>query len=397
MVNKQSEVEKSVLLIENWLLNSGAQNLSRDPHKRGGFAAWYEIDKQLYPFLYSEISGYAITTLVYLNNSLLLHQPQLIHRAELAAEWLYRCARLSKGGIRTRYYLVKHYETPNYSFHQARVYTFDTAIVGYGLLQLYKITKKKKYLDWVWEITDFIIGKMRRKDGLFHAYYDSIPNRPGEDFEKWSDQAGSFHAKLALLFVDLWKQTRDPRLKRVTKELLDASLTLQKPEGRFVTNLKDGSTHLHPHCYTMEGLVYGYHHMNLKEYERPIKKSMAWALRAVGEDGSISTFYKSGQFDFHERSDIVAQVLRLGAVLYGLGVYKNRKFKETLQKVRSHLNLFIYREQGKQNGGILYGAATDGLMRMHLNTWCGMFVLQAVMMHDRFVRRGEEVRLDQFV
>lgn len=381
--------------ITRWLLHSGTQNLSRNSKTRGGFAAWYEIDTNQYPFLYSEITGYALTTLVYLH----AQKPDrlLVRRAELAAEWLRRCARLPKGGVKTRYYLVKDYETPNYSFQHGRVYTFDTAIVGYGVLQLYKLSKKKKYLDWVWEMTDFMTSKMRRADGLFHAYYDSVPARTGEDFEKWSDQAGSFHAKLALLLVDLWRITRDPRLKQLTRSLLDASLRLQKPEGRFVTNTADNSTHLHPHCYTMEGLAYAAHHMDLDVYRKPLKKAFAWTLKAVGEDGSISTFYKDGQFDFHERSDIVAQVLRMGSILYGMGVCRDAAMKPTLKKIRKHLELFLYQGKGSQRSGVLYGAATDGRVRVHLNTWCAMFALQALRQHEAFVLHARPFKLEHLI
>ncbi len=381
--------------LSRWLLHSGTQNLSRDPKKRGGFAAWYEIDRDLYPFLYSEITGYALTTLVFLNS---FSPDRLqIRRAELAADWLMRCARLPKGGVKTRYYLVKDYETPNYSFHHGRVYTFDTAIVAYGALQLYKATQKKRYLDWAWEMTHFMLQKMRRPDGLFHAYYDSVPARTGEDLEKWSDQAGSFHAKLALHFTDLWRITRDPRLKRTTCDLLDASLGLQRREGRFITNLGDGSTHLHPHCYTMEGIVYAAFHMELKKYLKPLKKAMLWTLTAVGEDGSISTMHKDGQFDFHERSDIVAQVLRMGSILYAMGVCRDAGTAVLLKKIREHLALFLYPGKSDQRGGMLYGAATDGRVRVHLNTWCAMFALQAFRYHDQYVIAGKELELEHLI
>ncbi|MBI3252149.1 MAG: hypothetical protein HYZ52_02360 [Candidatus Omnitrophica bacterium] len=381
--------------IRSWLLNSGIQNLSRDRRAHGGFSAWYELDSDLYPFLYSEITGYAITTLVYLHT--LKKDPLLVERAEQAAEWLGRCARLPRGGVRTRYYLVPHYETPNYSFDRGRVYTFDTAIVGYGLLQLHKVTRKRLYLKWAREMTDFILFKMARPDGLFHPYYDSRTNRPGEDFEKWSDQAGSFHAKVALLFIDLWRQTGESHLKDAAGRLLRACLKLQKASGRFVTNLEDDSTHLHPHCYTLEGLVYAYHHLGHHELAAPLRRGMAWLLKAVGDDGSISTFYKNRRFDFHERSDIVAQALRIGSLLYGLNVYRTPGLSSVLERIRRHLELFIYRRPSGQKGGVLYGAATDGLVRMHLNAWCGMFAIQSIVMHESFVGRKRKVSLEHLI
>jgi len=202
-----------------WLIESGIQNLSRDSHLRGGVASWYEMDSEIYPFLYSEITGYALTAFHFLYR--LTNDKHYLRAASLAKDWLLRQALHADGGVKTRFYLVRHYVSPNYCFHQGRIYSFDTAMVGYGLLQHYKQTGDVSSLDAAGRIANFLVGRMRRKDGLFHAYFDTISKKCGEDIEKWSDQAGTFHGKLALFFIDYYRLSRNKAYQKVAVMLLD--------------------------------------------------------------------------------------------------------------------------------------------------------------------------------
>ena len=298
----------------HWLSQSGLQNQSRNSHLRGGVAAWYEIQERQYPFLYSEITGYAISTFVFLSR--VTGKKKWLKNAALAARWLIDHATGADGGVKTRFYLIKHYVSPNYCFHQGRVYAFDTAMAGYGLLQLYREVKKEEYLKAAGHSLGFLIDQMRKKDGSFFPYFDSKTKKPGEDLEKWSDQAGTFHAKLALFLIDYYRLTQDRYYKRCAESLLDAVLQKQEKDGRFVTGRSDLSTHLHPHSYTLEGLSYGGQHLKRKDYWVACHKGFLWMLKGVSGDGSVSSIYTDGSFSHHERSDIVAQVLRIGAILY---------------------------------------------------------------------------------
>ena len=388
-------VPESVRLASRWLTGSGIQNESRDRRLRGGVAAWYEIDRKVYPFLYSEITGYALSAWIFLNK--VLKTRRYLKHSGQAAQWLMRHAAAPGGGVKTRFYLVKHYVSPNYCFHHGRVYAFDTSMVGYGVLQLYRETKQIEHLESAHRLLRFLIDKMRRKDGLFYAYYDSKTGSVGQDLEKWSDQAGSFHAKLALFFVDYYLLTQKDEARSVATRLLDTVVKNQKPDGRFVTGLADDSTHLHPHAYTLEGLLYGGVYLKKEAYLKSARKGFEWMLKGVSEDGSVSSNFVKGLFSHHERSDIVAQALRVGSVLCALYPELKPKLSPTLERIRQHLLLFQNKEGVRQRGGFLYGAATDGLMRPHLNAWATMFALQALWMHEQFVAKRKPLDLASFV
>ncbi len=373
-----------------WLLRSGIQNVSADKKLRGGVAAWYEPDKKIYPFLYSEITGYALSAWMFLHR---IHpDAKFVRHARLAAGWLMRNALLKEGGVKTRLYLVNHYVSPNYCFYFGRVYSFDAAMVGYGLLQFFKTSKDPHCLQSVQKILEFLVTVMKRKDGTYEAYYDSQKKRCSEDFDKWSDQGGSFHAKLALLFIDYYEVTNDENYKKLAGQLLDTVMKTQEKDGRFVTSRKDRSTHLHPHAYTLEGLLYGAVKLNRRRYLEAAAKGFQWMLRGVSNDGSVSSIYEKGSFSHHERSDIVGQTLRIGSILYALDSQRIKKYLPTLRGIRGHLSLFQ-----QPAGGFVYGFATDGLMRNHWNAWSTMFGIQALWMHDEFVVCKRPLNINHFI
>ncbi len=382
--------------VADWLLNSGVQSRSIKPDMKGGVAAWYELSQRQYPFLYSEITGYAITTHMFMHR--IQKDPAWVQAAEAAAEWLVNKAYHKVGGVRTRYYLVKNYRAPNYSFSTGRIYAFDTAMAAYGLLQLYKVNPQKHSWKAIEQSHDFL-GKVLQtnKNGNPYPYWEVNTKKVGQDLSKWSDQTGGFHAKLALFFIDYYRVTRKNEDKKLAIQLLDAMVKLQQKNGRFITNRSDNTTHHHPHCYTLEGLIYGIVILDQKKYVKPFVKGMQWVRKAVSESGSVSAIYENNSFAFHERSDIVAQVLRLASIMHGMGLGKGVFDTQILTRLRDHLLMFQFNEEGVQQGGFLYGADTDGRMRIHLNAWASMFALQALWMHEEFVLKKKAVNIEALI
>ncbi|MBI3316183.1 MAG: hypothetical protein HYZ87_04340, partial [Candidatus Omnitrophica bacterium] len=154
---------------------------------------------------------------------------------------------------------------------------------------------------------------------------------------------------------------------------------------------------LHPHAYALEGLAYAGFHLRRPDYVASAVKGFEWMMKAVSSDGSVSSLYENGAFAHHERSDIVGQALRLGALLYALEPRKIKPYLGTLEAVKKHLMQFQFHEEGEQDGGFLYGSSTDGLMRNHLNAWSTMFALQALWMHRQFITQKKDLILESFV
>lgn len=365
---------ESILLAREWILNSGIQNLNSNRTLKGGFNSWFDIEKKSYPFIYSEITGYGITTLLFLDSA--FKNDIFISRAKLAAEWVILNALHTSGGVKSKYYYDKSAEDDQYSFERGFLYSFDSAMVMNGLINLYETTKISLYLTTAQKIANFLIDKMMTKDGTFYPLYDQTSQSPKNTYDKWSTQPGGFHSKILIGLSKLAGITKDEKYIDVIKKSQDTLIKFQKSDGRFVTNKKDGSTNLHPHCYSIEGLLYvGVKFKDDKLMER-LRKSVEWIFDNQLDDFSIPQSFSNGVPLEYERSDITAQAIRLGS-FFIQNKYLDAGYMKNLNASKDRLLSFQNMNNG-QGGGFFYGFDQNGIKLMHLNSWCTMFSIQAL-------------------
>ena len=81
-----NDYENELELVEKWLLFSGIQDQSNEKIKHGGVYSWFDKTVNSYAFLYSEITGYALTWFTYLYISTKKDIFRL--KAEDAFKWL---------------------------------------------------------------------------------------------------------------------------------------------------------------------------------------------------------------------------------------------------------------------------------------------------------------------
>src|SRR3989344_2605622 len=263
---------------KNWLLNSGIQNLEGE-HK-GAFNSWFDVNNKNYPYAYSEITGYAITTLLFLYK---LEKKEIyLKRAKLAANWLINKATHKSGGILCRYF----YDKTEFrgSFENEEMFLFDSGMVLNGIINLYEITKDEKYKNFAIKICDY-------------------------------------------------------------------SLKFFQNDGRVITFSKTGDSLFHPHCYAAEGLYVAGKYLNNKKYLEFSKKATEYLFNNQKENGGIPQFFKDNKLIDLERSDILAQSLRLGA-LHSIN-------KEKLDKLARRLLEFQNLNE-EQKGGFKYGYDDNG-------------------------------------
>jgi rhamnogalacturonyl hydrolase YesR len=351
-------VKNEINEIKYWITDSGIQN------NLGGFNSWFNLDTCEYPYVYSEITGYGITTLLYLYS--LEEDIKLINKARLAADWIIKRALDESYGVLTRLYLQKDKEVDLYGFAQRNIFSFDTAMVLYALVNLSRVTEDKSYLDVGKKIADFLIEKMQKEDGSFAAIYNVTQDQILDSHEKWSSQSGSFHAKIALSFTDLYQETKDKKYKQVAMDVCQNALRSQDATGRFITNQRDQTTNIHPHCYSAEGLWYVGSRFQNEEFLDASRRATQWAYNHVSENG-LNELYnpETKSFNDFQRCDVLAQVLRLGQI-FGL-----EDKKEILtQKLLDHR--YIGNNQTQQGGLLFSKQGSD------VNAWTTMFALQAL-------------------
>ena len=366
-----------------WLLKSGIQN--QDGEHAGGFNGWYDLDKKTYPFVYSEITGYGITTLLFLNS--LKHDNSLIKRAEMAANWIAEKALHECGGARARAYNTE--PDHMYSFESNMLLIFDSGMILPGLVGLYHATKNERYLMTAIRVGKFLMS-MQKPDGLFYAAYDANNNVKIDSHDKWSSQSGSYHAKLAIGLLDLYNATKDEAFKESAIKICNSSLTFQE-KGRFVTQQNERSTHMHPHCYSAEGLLYAGSMLGENKFIRAAADATKWALENQLPTGGVPCKFAGG-FNTNERSDTLAQVLRLSMYLKNIGLVD---YDKEIENLKARL-LQFQKNGGDHHGGFFYGTELDGTKRNHINSWCSMFAIQALAFCGYFKNRSR-IGLNLFI
>jgi uncharacterized protein YyaL (SSP411 family) len=357
---------------KNWFLNSGIQNLDKNSKAYGSFNAWYDERSKKYSFAFSEITGYGISTLLYLNN--LRSDRLLIDRARLAADWLLLTTWDSKyGGFQCRYDRSTH-------VFNKRVCSFDAGTCLAGLVNLYRETKEAKYLEGAIQVGNWLVQRMQRKDGSFYARILTDSGTLVDDPEKWSSQSGSYHTKISIGLLNLFELTKDPIYKGSAIRVCDWSLKHQKSSGRFVTNRKSGDTHLHPHCYSAEGLLCAGVLLGNKRYVESAGKALLWVAHHLTPTGGVPRMYRDGHFSRHESVDILSQTMRLW--LLGSRIYKNIEEDSAIRKMATRLCDFqSCSDDPRSRGGFFYGYTDDNSLVNHVSSWGTMFALQALIMY----------------
>lgn len=384
-------LNKAINKAADWLFYSGIQN-GREKMGCGGFNSWFDADNSSYKYIYSEITGYGATILSFLHKN--FGGAAYLEKARLAGEWLIKYALHPSGGVLTRYYFFEDAEKDKYSFESETVYSFDTGVALFGLCSLHNLTKEKQFLAAAAIMGNFLIDKCRRDDGLLFAYYDGKIGKPGSDFSKWSTQSGSFHAKAAMGLIALYKILGDKKYKEAAESLCDAALKFQKENGRFVSFADQDSTHLHPHMYSCEGLLYAGLKLKEPKYILAAARGVIWALdNAVRYGGRVNYLFFGGRFNDAERTDALSQLLRLALYFLQTCSFDSSHKEKVNVLARRLLACQCFLPDKEKNGGFYYGETDDGEKLNHLNSWCTMFALQTLCFYKDFLR-NKHIALD---
>jgi hypothetical protein len=382
----------ALALAERWMLDSGVQVPGRSP-SAGAFNAWYDFESRRFQYVYPEITGYGITALLDIRSR---HGGRgLLKRAEAAGDWVIRRAMHPCGGIRPRDAYERQERSAVFAFERRLVVTFDSGMVLFGLTNLHEATGKTKYLNAARRVGDFLVDKAQKRDGSFHACYEPSRKRWIHHRDKWSTQSGPYHAKLALGLLDLGRLTGRAKYIHAAQRVCDWAVKGQTSSGRFICYEEDGSTHLHPHLYSAEGLLCAGLTLGRRDYLRSAARAVSWALGQVKTNGGLPCRVGARTvINANERSDTLAQTLRLGAACVSLELLTA---SETAKLSLLERRLLSYqRLKSPQKGGFYYGREMNGEGRDHVNFWCTAFALQGLAFRED-VSRGRSVRCEFFV
>lgn len=363
----------------DWLLDSGIQNINKGDNLEGSFNSWFDISTNKFSFAYSEITGYGINTLLYL--CLINKRPDniFLDRAKKAADWLmYSAYHKTEGGILCRF-------DKNSGIFSPKICTFDNAMCLNALVNLYKETKNKKKLDFSIKIAEWLL-KMQKEDGSLYPRYLINEKKVEEKGNKWSKQSGSFHAKGAIGLLNLGLLLNEEKYIKAAKKICDFVLKFQQKDGRFITDVYNSSTFLHPACYTAEGLLICALILKDKKYVKATRKFLKWILKNKLKTNGFPAYFLKDHFIPFESPEINSQVLRLCLIINA--VSENILKKDTLSLCVGNIIKYQSKIRTKETlGGFYSGRAwfygesfKKQFTNKHVNSWVTMFILQFLYM-----------------
>ncbi len=362
-------------LLENWLVFSGIQDQSKEEIKRGGVYAWFDKDINSYAFLYSEITGYALTWFTY--QYIATNKDVYRVKAEEAFKWLTEQALDKKSGG----FLCRH----NGNNWRYQICAFCNGMVLNGLCNAYKMLKNKKALKTAIDVGDCLLRDMQKDDGSFYSKYDPLSKKASNPGGKWSLISGAFLLKLAIGLLHLAEVTSDTKYKLAARELCDWGLEFQKENGRFETSPNPQETFLHPHCYAVEGLLVAGRILKEEKYLQSALKAIFWISENQMDNGGFPSYFSEGTFRKETSPDMTAQVLRLW---FMLDEFQRPKINFSAA-LNSILSLQSLNKQTQAYGGIMAGDAwfsgtnkNKDFAGHHINSWVSMFSAQAIRMSN---------------
>jgi len=375
----------SVVLQENmrWLLYSDIR-IKRGENK-GALYGWKQLNPPSFPFIYSEITGYAVSCFTWMAAE--FGNLDALKAAKSAYSWI---AKNSSSGL----VVAKPPGGSNQKNELSDVYySFDNGMIIAGLLNLQKITNDKSIIKLAEKMTRSLIEHffdgeklIPRVDSSFEPMKEDIL----DGIVKWSTIHGAYHCKFSLGLLELSQITGNNEYARVSDSLCEYSKKSQKGNGEFVTNPDSDTVYLHPHLYACEGLIYsGIKQSNASHYAAGLK-GIKWAMDQVDLNGDEGLFRNTGPQSV-EQSDCTAQLLRL-LILCQSDLENTVKKSELTKKIdRLHRRLLeFYIPSGEGRGAMKYQFSKDTAC-----SWCTMFSMQALRLLSS---KSKELRwIDYFV
>jgi hypothetical protein len=316
-----------------WFLESGIQTPD------GGVARYYRTDLQANAPVSNEITGYAVSALVF-----------LYERTEKTA---YRDAALRAARFLTRTAWDDASATFPFEPGSNLSYFFDIGIIVRGLLAAYRISGDDEFRERAHQAAlslafDFL------GEGEFHPVIELPEKQPLPHQVKWSRSPGCYQLKSALA----WRDLGDEHAGRLFEAVLAYSLGTH--DSFLVGHQNDVMDRLHAYCYFLEALLAVSHRTDVRE--------------ALGAGiARVSGLLRQTAARF-ERSDVGAQLLRVRLIAHHQGAVEldTGAAREEAERV-----VAFQETQGSLVGGFWFGSK-GGQMLPYSNPVSTAFGMQAL-------------------
>lgn len=264
----------------SWFLQSGIQEIN------GGVARYHFTDRNQNARISTEITGYAVSTLVYLHKA--TGEAQYWDAAERAARYL--CREAWDAQSSTFPFEPIHETDPAYS------YFFDLGIIVRGLLTVWRAGGDTEYLERAKEAGLSMAFDFMAEEAVHPII--TLPDKQPLPYERrWSREPGCYQLKSALGWRNLAEAAGQPALNQPYERMLEYSLATHDdflPGEPIREKVMD---RLHAYCYFLEALL-------------PVADRAA-CREALAAGIERVAFHLRDIAPVFARSDVYAQLLRV--------------------------------------------------------------------------------------
>ncbi|MDP8981310.1 MAG: hypothetical protein M3O35_12055 [Acidobacteriota bacterium] len=269
-----------------WFLRSGIQ----EPN--GGVARYYRSDLGRNARVSTEISGYAVSALLYLFER--TGNAEYREAALRAARFLARTAWHGALGI----FPFEHSE--NGDRPEALAYFFDCGIVVRGLLAAWRATRDSEFLDAAVRGGAGMLADFCERETI-HPILSLPGKQPRPHDQRWSASPGCYQLKSAMAWFDLHEATGDARFLAAWEQALAGAIASECAFLPGEERPEKTMDRLHAYLYFLEGLL------PAADRAAVIHMGIAKVDRYVREIAPVFV-----------RSDVYAQLLRIRLFAGGL-------------------------------------------------------------------------------
>lgn len=338
--------------IETWILDSRIQMDTGE--QRGGVAGWLDRDGRP-EFVYPEITGYFLTAVAWLGSGAASSTPrrsQALEHGQRALDWM--TSAVSDNSMPpTRLYLAPG---PR-DWRNMATFSFDVAMAARGVSTFAAVSN----ID-----TSALLGRLsalaRRICEGGHLMASHLRREEGgpEPPARWSTRPGPHHLKAAAAFLRLFEGV-DEDLARLCSNTMSHWTDVMVAQWPC--------RELHPLLYGIEGLlIWG---STREEGATSTAEQLFKRLLSLQRpDGALPALIISGS---GVRSDVLAQALRVGALLRLGGRLPGEAWERRLSLLADALLRHV-----RPDGGLAFSRGQEVA-----NAWCAMFAHQALTLYSR--------------
>jgi hypothetical protein len=337
-----------------WFLESGIQLAG------GGVARYYRADTQQNRPVSTEITGYAISALVYLNE--LTGDQRYLDRALAAARFLVRDAWRAD-------LCAMAFETDP----PALSYFFDCGIIVRGLLAAWRAMRTGEFLDCAVAVGRSMARDFRAADGWHPILTLPAKTPASRDAASWSRLPGCYQLKSAMAWWDLYRATGDTAFRELYQESIEPALANSAsflPDGAGRPKTMD---RLHAYLYFLEGLM-------PVLVGSPESAEARCALALAGGIRQASCLLHDIEPEF-ARADVYAQLLRIRILADAAGVVPLDR-EAAAREARSLAEFQAASADPRIDGGYWFGRR-NGAWVLHVNPVSTAFAIEALDLWER--------------